>query len=70
MKNICKHISLFALGMVAVALLTSARVSPAPATSVSGTATLKIVSLPSALQIAGRDSDGQETHGDKGKTKG
>jgi len=66
MKNTLKHISVCALGLVAIALLTSVR--PMPATAAShATITLKTVSVPSAIMVAGKD-DGQESHG--GKTKG
>ncbi|MCW3098287.1 MAG: hypothetical protein JWL77_3905 [Chthonomonadaceae bacterium] len=68
MKTTFKHISLFALGMVAIALLTSVRLTPATA-AMPTTVTLKTLSVPSAILVAGKD-DGQESHGDKGKTKG
>jgi hypothetical protein len=68
MKNTFKTISLCALGIAGFALLTSVRPTPAPAAaSAPRTVTLKTISVPSAIQVAG---DGQETHGDKGKTKG
>lgn len=71
MKTTFKNSSLFALGMVAAALLTSAPVTKsAPVAPAPVLVTLKTLSLPSALQVAGKDGDGQETHGDKGKTKG
>jgi len=67
MKNTLKHISVCALGLVAIALLTSVR--PMSATAVPhATVTLKTVSVPSAILVAGKDGDGQESHG--GKTKG
>ena len=62
MKTTFKHISLFALGMVAVAVLTSARVAPAPR---SAYRTLSLKSVTQVLVV-----DGQETHGDQGKGKG
>ena len=61
MKTTFKHITLFAFGIVAVAILTSARPMPA---SASRTFSQKIVTQ--ALVA----DDGQETHGDKGKGKG
>lgn len=58
MKITFKHISPFAFGIVAVALLTSARLTPAP---VSAQKTISLKSIPQILV-----ADGQETHGDKG----
>ena len=58
MKTTFKQISHLALGMVAVAVLTSARVTPAP------TSAQKSLSLKSVSQLL--VADGQETHGDKG----
>ena len=69
MKTTFKHISLFAFGIAAIALLTSVRLTPATAAPAPTPVTLKTVSVPSAILVAGKD-DGQETHGDKGKTKG
>ena len=69
MKNIFKNISLFALGIAAVTTLASVRLTPVPVPSVARTVVLRTVSLTSGVQVAGGD-DGQETHGDKGKTKG
>ena len=63
MKTTFKNITLFAFGIAAVAMMTSARLTPAPA-SAPGTLSLKVV--PQVLVA----DDGQETHGDKGKGKG
>ncbi len=53
-----KHISLLTLGMVAVAMLTSVRLTPV---QTSAHKTLSLKSIPQMLV-----ADGQETHGDKG----
>jgi len=71
MKNTFNNISRFALGMVALALLTSVRLTPATASFERPMLSLKSVSLDSGLLLAGGGGgDGQESHGDKGKTKG
>ena len=70
MKNTFKNISLFALGIVAVATLTSVRLTPALTSATPKTVTLTMVSVPSALLVTLGGDDGQESHGDKGKTKG
>jgi hypothetical protein len=58
MKMTLKHISLLTLGMVAVAMLTSVRLTPV---QTSAQKTLSLKSIPQMLV-----ADGQETHGDKG----
>jgi hypothetical protein len=67
MKTTFKNSFWFTLGIAAIALLTSVHPTSAPVASAPQSVALKTLSVPSALQIAG---DGQETHGDKGKTKG
>ena len=69
MKTTFKHISLFALGIAAIAILTSVRLTSATFAPSPTTVTLKTVTVSSSVLVAGGD-DGQETHGDKGKTRG
>ncbi len=70
MKNTFKNISLFALGVVAVATLTSVRLTPVPTNSTPKSTTQVSVSVPSVMLVTDSRDDGQESHGDKGKTKG
>ena len=67
MKTTFKNSFRLTLSIAAIALLTSVHPMSAAVASAPRSVALKTLSVPSAMQIAG---DGQETHGDKGKTKG
>ena len=67
MKNTFKNISQFALGIVAVALLTTVRLTPATATYAHPMLSLKTITVTGVLVAGGGGGDGQESHGDKGR---
>lgn len=70
MKKTLTLSSLFVFGMVAVTLLISAP-QPSMRSAAAPQITLKTAAVPSAVLLAGNGGgDGQESHGDKGRTHG